>query len=649
MLHDYTAIDAGTIRRATDETLTAANELIDAATSGPATYDGVIARLDRAMELLAEAYGSGPFLARAHPDADVRDMASACEEELDKWSSSVVFRRDVYDAVEAFAATPEAEALGGERGRSLAMWRRDLRRAGHHLDEDRRRELEGLQQRLIELQVAFGRNLAEWEDHIDVPAERLAGMSDDYIERLEPGTEPGTYRITMAYPDYLPYMDEGADRELRRQLQHRFWNRAADENTALLAEAVEIRASMAALLGKRTWAEHAMEVKMADPEAVGAFYGRLTDPLTRRGREELHELAALAAADGVDEVRSWDWAYYDTLQRKRDYGIDPTEVAAYFPLDRVMEGILSITGDVFGLEYRTVDDPRAWHPDVTAYEVVDAAGGETIGWFYADLFPREGKFGHAACFPLAPGGLDPDGHRRRPVAAVLANFTKPTDEAPSLLKHDEAVTLFHEFGHVLHHLLARPELARFGAFGAEWDFVEAPSQIMENWMWEPGVLQRFAAHHETGAPIPPDLVERLVAARDQNVALKTLRQIFLGELDLALHASERPPNPNDAYRSTWDRTLLPFHEGTHFPAGFGHLMGGYDAGYYGYLWAKVFGDDMFSMFTAEGILDPRVGGRYRREILEPGSSRDAIDHLRAFLGRDPDPGFFLRRIGIDVT
>ncbi|HHC08341.1 MAG TPA: hypothetical protein ENK55_06460 [Actinobacteria bacterium] len=644
MLHDHRAVTVDDLPRRAAAAIAAADAEVAAAIAASPDVAAIV-HLDEAMRIVADAYGAGPFLARAHPDPEIRVAAAKAEEELNQWSTGVVFRDDVAAAVRAVAATEEARRLEGERARSLAFWLRDLRRAGHELPPADRERLEELQRRLVELQIAFGRNLDEWEDHLDVPKDRLAGMPEDYLERLAPGDEPGTYRITMAYPDYLPYLDEGPDRELRRELQHRFWNRAAKENTEILAEAVSIRREIARLLGRPTWAHHAMEPKMADPEAVAAFYDRLVEPLTRRARRELAALAELAAADGIDELRSWDWSYYDTLQ-KRELGVEPSEVAAYLPLERVVEALFEITSSVFGIDYVPIPDPRAWHDDVTLWGIVELGDDEPFAYFYMDLFPREGKFGHAACFPLAHGGVDADGRRRRPVAAILANFTKPTATNPSLLKHDEAVTLFHEFGHVLHHCLARTELARFGAFATEWDFVEAPSQIMEHWMWEPTVLRRIGRHHETGRPMPDELVERLVATRDHNVALKTLRQIFLGELDLALHGVDDPPHPDDAYRATWPRTLLPFHEGTSFPASFGHLMGGYDAGYYGYLWARVFGDDMFSVFAAVDPLDPEVGRRYRAEVLEPGASRDAIEHLRAFLGRDPSPEAFLRRLGI---
>ncbi len=264
-----------------------------------------------------------------------------------------------------------------------------------------------------------------------------------------------------------------------------------------------------------------------------------------------------------------------------------------------------------------------------------------------DLHPRDGKYGHAAAFPLLPSRRLSDGTRRLPLTAIVANLPTPSPGAPALLRHDDVVTLFHEFGHVLHATLSRTRFTRFAA-ETEWDFIEAPSQILEHWAWQPEVLARFARHHHTGAPIDPDLVGRLVASRDLNVSLRTLRQCSLGLLDLGIHAAHAV-EPDEADAEAHARSGFPYHAGTHQPTEFGHLMGGYDAGYYGYLWAKVYGDDMFGRFVEEGVTSAAVGTRYRHEILEPGGSRDAIDLLRAFLGREPSPATFLRLLGIEAT
>jgi thimet oligopeptidase len=355
---------------------------------------------------------------------------------------------------------------------------------------------------------------------------------------------------------------------------------------------------------------------------------------------------ALRAETGDDVLRPWDVRYYDNQLRLTEFGVDPAKVAEYLPLDRVWAGLFDISGDVFGLDYRPVENVRAWHPDVRLYEVRDRATGDLLAYAYADLFPRDGKFTHAAAFPLVVARRDSNGRRTIPISAIVANFTPPAAGRPALLRHDEVLTLFHEFGHILHMSLSMAEFARFSGAETESDFVEAPSQIMEHWAWNAGVLQRFARHYDSGEPMPVQLVDQLIAARNLNVASKVLRQAYFGNLDLAFHGEEEPRDVEGINRTAYAVTGLPFHEGTFFPASFAHLLGGYDAGYYGYLWSKVYGDDMFSRFEAEGVTSPEVGAAYRREILEPNGSADAAALLRRFLGREPSNAAFLRQMGL---
>ena len=649
MLYDYTTVTADSVTEVTEAAIAQADAAVDAVVGvdGPRTYANTLAPLDQAGVAISDAAGRGSFMARVHTDADVRATAVAAGERTAKWGSDLIMRSDLADAIRSYAETDDARSLEGLEARSLDFWLRDLRRAGHDLDAADREKLRDLQQRLIELQVAFSSNLDEWDDGIEMTREDLAGLPDAYIDRLEPGDSEGTFRVSMNYPDYIPFVEEAENRDLRRQMQYKFWNRAGEENTPLLGEAVSLREEIAGLLGYDTWARYAMEVKMADPEAVDELYASIIPGLTSRGVDELAALQELASHDlGNEIIQSWDWMFYHTKQRRQDYGIDQSEVAEYFPLETVVQGMFDITGDVFGLDYREVEEIGAWHDDTKLYEIRNRGSEEPIAFFYADLFPREGKFGHAACFSIAGGMREGDGHYREPVAAIVANFTKPGPDTPSLLKHDEVVTLFHEFGHVLHFCLTEVDHPRFAGYDTEWDFVEAPSQIMEHWTWEPEVLQRFARHYETGEEIPFDLVERLVAARDQNTALTTLRQAFLGKFDLAIHTGNGDVDIEQATKDAFALTLIPYHDDTHFAASFGHLMGGYDAGYYGYQWAKVYGDDMFSVFSDEGVLDPVVGSRYRREVLARGYSRDAIEHLRAFLGREPSSDAYLENLGL---
>ncbi|MEX2279192.1 MAG: M3 family metallopeptidase [Acidimicrobiia bacterium] len=647
MTFDYTAVTPETIKTDVDATLAAARAHIDAVVTGERTWEGTVLPLEEVADLLSQTYGRTAFMGYVHPDQTTREAGQQAEEQLSKFGIEMTFRRDLYEAVAEYSGTPEAAALGEIDARLLEFTMRDFRDAGHELSQQDRERLRELSDRLVELGVAFQRNVAEYDDGIDVTREDLTGLPESYVESLDPGSDPDTFRITLAYPHVFPFFDNSPRRDLREVLSHKFNNRALDSNRPLLEEAVAIRQEIASLFGVPSWAHKILADRMAEtPEAVARFYADLTAPLTEAGRKELAFMARRLAADtGEDTLMPYDMRYYDTLVRKTDYGVDQNEVAQYFPLESVLAGLFEITSAVFGLRYEELDE-KMWHPDVRTFAIYDAQDGRRIARFSMDLFPRTGKYGHAAAFSLVPGRRMADGSYQTPYAAIVANFTKPTANRPSLLEHQEVETFFHEFGHILHQTLTTSPYVRFSGTSTERDFVEAPSQIMQHWTWKADVLSTFARHHETGEPIPAEMVDQLVAARQLNVAVDKLRQMTFGMLDQEFHGPGTDKDLDAILRRTWEITLLPFHEGTFYPASFGHLFG-YDAAYYGYLWSEVYGDDMFSRFEEEGILSEEVGMAYRREILESGGTRPGMDHLRAFLGRDPDSGAFLRKLGID--
>ena len=649
MLFDYSTVTPDSVANAAARTVKAGERLVETVLTAPGdrTFDTTIAPIEEIQRLSVIAYGQASFLGQVSPDEAVRDAGRAAEERLEKWGLDLISRRDLFRKVDEYARSDEAAALTGEAGRALDRVRRDFRLAGHELDDEQRARVQELRNRLVELEVAFNMNVAEFDDGIEVSVDDLEGMPESYISRLAPGSNEGTYRISMAYPDVIPFFDNSPRRDLREALAFKFNNRAREANTPVLAEALEVRQELARIFGAESWAHHSMQVKMAkQPKAVEDFYASLVGPLTEGAANDITALEALLVADGHEApLQTWDRAYYHTQQMK-DRGVDPHVVASYFSLDDTLRGLFDITQDVFGLAYEELPDAPTWHEDVITYRMTDAASGELIGHFYMDLFPREGKFSHAAAFPLVPSATELDGDEQRPVAAIVANFTKPTADSPSLLQHDEVVTLFHEFGHILHMVLARTRYARFSGANTEWDFVEAPSQIMENWCWLPEVLQRFARHHESGEPIPADLVEQLTEARNLNISLFTLRQMLLGRIDMDLHNTLEPVDPMQVLVERSALGLLPHHEGTYHLASFAHLLGGYDAGYYGYLWSEVFGDDMFSRFADEGVLSADVGMAYRREVFEPNGTKDASELLVDFLGREPRNDAFLAKLGI---
>jgi thimet oligopeptidase len=614
------------------------------------TFENTMRPIDRVGDILGHATADYAFMGYVHSDKEVRSAAKDAEEKLSKFGVEIVFRDELNRAVQEYAETDEAGTVEGGKARFLEFIQRDLRRAGHELDAGTRAAVKAKTERLVELGVRYQQNIDEWEDWILVTPEELEGLPDSFVESLETDEETGKLKVTIQYPHLIPFQENARRRDLREELRYKFNTVAVEENRKILEEAIRLRQEIADAFDQPTWAHHRLEERMAkSPERVASFFEELEAPLTEKGREELAAVTALLEEEiGDHTVQVWDWAYYDTQQRREDYGVDNFEVAMYFPLKQVLDGMFELTSEMFGVEFEEIEEFDTWHPDVQHFAIVDSDSGGELGRFYLDLFPREGKYGHAAEFPLIPGRRLEDGSYQNPVCAMVANFTKPTSKAPSLLQHSEVETLFHEFGHVLHQNLGRTEFARFSGTNTERDFVEAPSQIMQHWIWRADVLRRFARHYQTGEPIPEELVEQLVAARNLNKAMWQLRQMQFGWWDQQIHGGP-DPDLDAIHEKGVEISLLPLHRGTFPLASFGHLMGGYDASYYGYMWAEVFGDDMFSRFEDEGVTNPDVGMAYRREVLERGGSLDADELLRRFLGREPDNRAFLKKLGISGT
>lgn len=648
----YSTITPAQVTEGVEKAIDEARSVLDELTSekDQRTFENTLRPLDRIADLGSHAFADFAFMGYVHPDKEVRTTAKNAEETLSKFQVEMIFRDDLYEAVSQYAETEEAASLEGEHARLLEFVQRDLRHAGHELDPETRAEVKAKTERLVELGVRFQQNIDEWDDWVLATREELDGLPDSFVDSLETDEETGKYKVTIAYPHLIPVLENASRRDLREQLRYKFNTVAVEENRKILEEAVRLRQEIAEAFGETTWAHHRLEERMSKtPERVAEFYEELIDPLTVKARTELDVVRGLLEADTGDEtVQVWDWGYYDTQQRKTDYGVDNFEVAKYFPLNQVLEGMFELTSEVFGISYREIADFDTWHPDVRLFAVIDQESDEEIARFYLDLFPRDGKYGHAAVFPLVRGRRLEDGTYQNPLCAMVTNFTKPTENSPSLLQHGEVETLFHEFGHALHNTFARTELVRFSGTNTERDFVEAPSQIMEHWIWRSDVLKRFAKHYETGEPIPDELVDQLVAARNLNKAMFQLRQIQYGWWDQQMHGG--PERDLDRIHTEGAKlSLLPIHQGTFPLASFGHLMGGYDASYYGYMWSEVFGDDMFSRFEEEGVTNPEVGRAYRREVLERGGTLDGDEMLRNFLGREPNNEAFLRKLGISGT
>lgn len=649
---DFREITAEWIAQATDASLAEADALVASAIAAAmrpgATFADVIGRFDRALGDVWARNGETGFMVRVHPDEAVRTAAQASEERAVSWRRGLMLRDDVAAAATSFMASADAATRTGQERRVIDRWARDLRRAGHGLPDDERAEIRTIVQQVVSLEATFERNVDEWSDGIDVTRDDLVGLSEDYIEGLRSGTASGTWRVTLENPDYLPFIEGSPRRHLREALLRKRMSRAVDANRPILEEILGLRRRHAAILGFPSWAHYRIEPKMAGtPGAVEAFQGPLFEAFGVLADVEYAAMSALLGADSYEgDLQPWDVPYYDQRIRRLEHGVDAIEVSAYLTLDAVIDGLLALSGDVFGLRFVEIAEPKAWHPTVRAFDVFDAASATHLGGFYADLHPRPGKFGHAMAMPLRLARSAPDGTRAGGVSAIVANVPAATAAGPARLRHDDVVMLFHEFGHVLHEVLGTNGYYETSMLALEEDFPEAVSQIMENWAWHPDVLTRVTRHADTGESMPRALAERVAASRNVNLGTAYLRDFALvGDFDLRIHGPE-PVDLDDTARASARLIGVPWVEGTFWPAAVSHLVGGYDAGYYGYLWSLVYGYDLWSRFAEGGITDPGVGADYRRQILEPGASQDAAVLVEAFLGRPFSNASFLRETGL---
>lgn len=615
------------------------------------TFANTMLALEEAGDQLSTVSSAYTFMAYVHADEAMRAAAHEWEQKLDTYSIGLAFREDLYEAVRAFASSAEAKALTGEDKRLLERELRDYRRNGFELPKEQREHLRELFDRLVALGVDFRKAIDEWDDGIVVTRAELAGLPDSYIESLSPVDDAGDtkYRVSLDYPEIFPFMANAESAERRRELFEKDQRKGGIENVQRLEEAIRVRDEIAATLRYDSWAAYTIEVRMAHTrETVDAFLADLRGKVAAKAAEDMAGLREASRKHRGDErVEIWDWRFYHNYLMKTQYAVDEFEVAQYFPLRACIEGLFNVEQTLLGVRFEPRNDVPRWHEDVQAFDVYDSGGSEPIARFYMDLFPRPNKYGHAAAFTLRRGRQLPDGSYQKPVSAIVANFTKPTASQPSLLRHSEVVTFFHEFGHIMHQTLTRARRARFSGTATERDFVEAPSQMLEHWVWEPEVLASFARHHETGEPLPQGLIDAMVAAKNLDSGVMTLRQLLFATLDMAYHSPGFDGDTTATLKALHEISGFPFPEGTHFQSGFGHLFG-YDAGYYGYLWSHVFGDDMYTRFEAAGPLDTETGARYRASILERGGSVDGDELVRSFLGREPNNEAFLRGLGLEA-
>lgn len=613
--------------------LARARELVDGLRSAPPTDPfEVLRQWDRASGHLGNVAALGSLFGNVHPVEAARDLADEAEQEASRLATQWSLDRGLYDV---FAAIDDAAVAGDPlAARLLAKVRADFRRSGVDKDEATRERITAIRERITELDQEFSRVTRDDVRTIRVTPEQLAGMPADWLE-AHPADEEGLVTVTTDYPDSVPVRMFARDQDVRRDITVAFLERGWPTTEALLVELFDLRHELATTVGHADWPSYDADVKMiGEGPAIPAFIERISAVAAEPMERDLAQVLERYRRDHPDAetVPGFDYQYYAELVRAEQYEVDAQRVRTYFDFSLVRQGLLDVTGRLFQLRYDPVDAP-VWHDEVTAYDVVSTAGpdaGAPLGRIYLDLHPRDGKYKHAAQFTLTDGvrGV------QAPEGVLVCNFSR------GLMEHDHVVTLFHEFGHLLHHVLAgHGDWFRFAGVATEWDFVEAPSQMLEEWAWHADVLRTFA-RDASGEAIPAELVAAMRAADDYGKGIQTRTQMFYAAMSYWFHADRAAAAEGHDVPDLTSRMIelqgrygaLPYLPGTHMFASFGHL-GGYSSAYYTYMWSLVIAKDMFSAFDETDLFAPEVAHRYRDRILVPGGAADAADLVADFLGR----------------
>ena len=632
----------------------AALDQIGAQDLGKVTFKSTVVALDDLTYEASLAASRATLIKETNTNPAMRTAAENAVKAFQDWAVGVDYREDVYKAIKAFADTHPK--LSGEDEKLLKETLRDYRRAGLELPPDKRKEVEGLRKELTELGTDFETNIVKSNAPVMFSKADLDGLPESFF--ASPGIKTGDDVYTVMANvtwQFNTVQDNAKNEATRKQLYLVRETLAKDKNVPLLNQMLKLRNEIALRLGYKSWDDYQTEVKMAKTGMNAEKYiNDLVTGIQPKFDSEIAELQKLKAADTNDpnaKIMVWDWRYYSTQRDKQKYDVDKEALRAYFPFQKVLDGMFNIYQSIFGLKFEKIVAPHKWIDDLQLYLVTDSATGEPLGMFYLDMFPREGKFNHFAQFVIISGKLLPNGKYQRPTVALLCNFPPASGDAPSLMTHQDVETLFHEFGHALHSIVTRAKYGRFAGTNVPGDFVEAPSQMLQNWVWDKKVLDTFAAdYRDPSKKIPADIVKKLNDAKLANAGVLYRRQFAFASLDLALHDPHPEEMPYDSVAISnpiLEKVFLPIDPSTTFVSYFGHLNG-YDAGYYGYAWADAIAADMATVFekAKDGYLDKQAGMKLRREIYEPGDSRDVNESIEKFLGRKQSVEPFLKKIGI---
>jgi thimet oligopeptidase len=610
------------------------------------TFASTLRPIEEAAGALSSRTNMLASLLYLSPDKAVRDSSTSCNQLVSNFAVELQADPRIYAAAVRASREPLAPV-----DRALATrYVENGRHGGAALDSATRVRTTAMLQRINDLSRDFSLALSSDSTRIALSDSEVAQLPPQLKALVEQRGAEHLLRVDASTREQ--FMRNHPSSDARRRFYIAFQRRGGEANLDRLRHAVAIRDSLAHLFGFPSWAAYQLDVKVAKtPRRAIDFIKHIDDGLLTKARRELDELAPIAEQDRLGHpVAVWDLAFYSDKLRRARYAVDPNEVRQYFPVEHVVSAVLDIYQQLFGISLSEVKPADAWAPAIREFAVRDAATRRLMGTAYLDLFPRPDKFGHFAAFPITLSWRRPDGSRELPSVAIVGNWPTPGGKEPSLLSHSDVLTFFHEFGHAVAALADRSPYVTVGTGALRQDFGEAPSQMLENWMWEPSVLARVSRHYATGKPLPDSLIRRMLALKHFRDGFNGTSQAFYSAYDLALHTSGSSVDPLPLWnRLARELTPLPDPEGSLGPASFGHLMGGYDAGYYGYLWSKVYAQDLYTRFAREGALNPRTGHAYRQTILAPGATEEPDALLQKFLGRPLSYDAFFAEMGIGAT
>ena len=639
-------------------------ELLQRQQSNP-SWDGLVLALDELNARLGRAWSPVSHLNAVCNNAELRAAYEACLPKLSEFWTEMGQNKPLFQAYEALAASPEAAGFDVAQKTILEHALRDFRLSGIDLPAEQQKRYGEIQMKLSELTSKFSNQLLDatqaWTKHVSDEA-ALTGLTDSAKAQMAQAAEArglDGWLITLEFPSYFAVMTYADDRALREEVYAAYCTRASDQgpnagqndNTPVMAEILDLRQELARLLGFAHYSELSLASKMAEnTDQVLHFLRDLAVRSKPFAAQDLAELKAFAAEQGLDDLQSWDVGYYSEKLREQRYSISQEQVRAWFPVDKVLSGLFAIVEKLYGIQIQELSGFDGWHPDVRLFEIRE--NGQHVGRFFFDLYARANKRGGAWMDGARDKRRDAAGKLISPVANLVCNFTPAVGGKPALLTHDEVTTLFHEFGHGLHHLLTRVEHAgASGINGVAWDAVELPSQFMENWCWEPDGLALISGHYETGEALPQAMLDKMLAAKNFQSGLMMVRQLEFSLFDFELHATHGDGRSVlDVLEGVRDEvSVLRPPAYNRFANGFAHIFaGGYAAGYYSYKWAEVLSADAFSKFEEEGVFNPDTGRAFREAVLARGGSQEPMVLFVDFRGREPSIDALLRHLGLSA-